>query len=478
MVVHAPPVLEPTLRRALPLGFLATIFIINVAGYMNFASVFVAMVQIGKALDAPVSMALQLPTALYVATACAAPMTPFLLRRLGPRWLLLFSILGLCATTILASLCQTFWQLIVVLFVHGLFYAPLSPATQAAVKETLDRRDLGIGMAVWGAGNYAAGLIGPLLAGIMITAFGWRSLFLIPLPFALLVIPLVWMVIRSDPDRRARADAVSMIYAPILMLLLVATASLGPSLSWFSSPLIIATTVGFALALPLTVWSYRRNSSPAYHLGCIMNRDTGLSLAIVLIFNMISTGLFQVEYLGLDSKMTPEIIGLRSSIAAATLLLGCTIAGWLCKIERYGTTLYLGLLLTFVAKAGFMLYSSDSDAVVAIWPVIFSGLSFGMVTCVCATLAYRTISENHAPHVATCFILATYLGASLGAGILNEVMIFIDGVFIGEGMTAANATLQAFKGEFIVEFAISALLLWPAWLLLRNGRTSDAMSQG
>jgi hypothetical protein len=45
-------------------------------------------------------------------------------------------------------------------------------------------------------------------------------------------------------------------------------------------------------------------------------------------------------------------------------------------------------------------------------------------------------------------------------------------------MTAANATLQAFKGEFIVEFAISALLLWPAWLLLRNGRTSDAMSQG
>ena len=95
-----------------------------------------------------------------MAIACAAPATPFLLLRLGARRLLICAMIGLLATTVLASLCQTFWQLAIVLFLHGVFVAPISPATQAAVKERLNQHDLGVGMAVWGAGNYAGGLIG------------------------------------------------------------------------------------------------------------------------------------------------------------------------------------------------------------------------------------------------------------------------------------------------------------------------------
>ncbi len=450
------------------MGFLATIFIINLLAFLNFSSVFVAMVEIGKALEAPENLVLQLPTALYAAIACAAPMTPYLLRRLGTRRLLVLAVVGLCVTTVMASLCQTFWQLIVVLFLHGLFCAPLSPATQAAVKETLPDRDMGVGMAIWGAGNYAGGLIGPLLAGVMITAFGWRSLFLIPLPFALLVIPLILIVLKSKPDSTARPDAVSMVMAPIAMLLLVATASLGPSLSWFTSPLVMVCAMGLAFAVPLYIWSYRRHDHPAFHLGCVRNRDTGLSLLIVFVFNMISTGLFQVEYLGKDTLMTPEIIGLRSSIAAATLLLGFTIAGWCCKQERYALSMLAGLGLTYVAKTGFMFYSTDSNALEAIWPVVFNGMSFGMVIGVTAVLAYRSVNETHAAHVATCFILATYLGASLGAGVLDEVLVAFDAYFIHEGMSAEAANLRAFKSEFIVEFVIAVVLLWPAMLLVRT----------
>ena len=452
------------------MGFLATIFTINLLAFLNFSSVFVAMVQIGTALDAPESLILQLPTSLYAAIAFAAPMTPYLLRRLGARRMLILAIVGLCVTTVLASLCQTFWQLIVVLFVHGLFCAPLSPATQAAVKETLHDRDLGVGMAVWGAGNYAGGLIGPLLAGVMITVFGWRSLFLIPLPFALLVIPLILAAIKTRPDKAVRPDAVSMIIAPVAMLLLVGTASLGPSLSWFASPLVVACALGLAFAGLLYIWSYRRHDQPAFHLGCIRNRDTALSLLIVFVFNMVSTGLFQVEYLGKDALMTPEIIGLRSSIAAATLLVGFTIAGWCCKKGHYALSLLIGLGLTYVAKTGFLLYSNDSDALEAIWPVVFNGMSFGMVIGVTAVLAYRSISETHAAHVATCFILATYLGASLGAGVLDEVLVAFDAYFIHAGIEKQTAILRAFKSEFIVEFVISVLLLWPAILLVRQRR--------
>jgi MFS family permease len=470
MVFQTVAIGEQPIKETLPVGFLATIFTINMLALLNFSSVFVAMIKIGKALDAPEILILQLPTSLFAAIACAAPMTPYLLHRLGARRLLTFAVIGLCVTTVLASLCQTFWQLIVVLFIHGLFCAPLSPATQAAVKETLNDRDLGVGMAVWGAGNYAGGLIGPLLAGVMITVFGWRSLFLIPLPFVLLVIPLILFVIKTKPDKTARPDAVSMMIAPIAMLLLVGTASLGPSLSWFASPLVMVSSVCLAFAVPLCVWSYRRHGSPSFHLGCLRNRDTWLSLLIVFVFNMVSTGLFQVEYLEKDAAIAPETIGLRSSIAAATLLVGFTIAGWCCKQGHYALSLLAGLGLTFIAKVGFLLYSSDSGALAAIWPVVFSGLSFGMVIGVTAVLAYRAISETHVPHVATGFILATYLGASLGAGLLNEVLLVFDAYFIQEEVAAQAAILRAFKSEFVVELVISALIIWPAFLLVRKPR--------
>ncbi|MGY8995032.1 MAG: hypothetical protein ACKVH7_01165, partial [Alphaproteobacteria bacterium] len=240
--------------------------------------------------------------------------------------------------------------------------------------------------------------------------------------------------------------------------------------SWFASPLVMVSSLCLAFAVPLCVWSYRRHGSPSFHLGCLRNRDTWLSLLIVFVFNMVSTGLFQVEYLEKDAAIAPETIGLRSSIAAATLLVGFTIAGWCCKQGHYALSLLAGLGLTFIAKVGFLLYSSDSGALAAIWPVVFSGLSFGMVIGVTAVLAYRAISETHVPHVATGFILATYLGASLGAGLLNEVLLVFDAYFIQEEVAAQAAILRAFKSEFVVELVISALIIWPAFLLVRKPR--------
>lgn len=102
--------------------------------------------------------------------------------------------------------------------------------------------------------------------------------------------------------------------------------------------------------------------------------------------------------------------------------------------------------------------------------MVFNGMSFGMVIGVTAVLAYRSISETHAAHVATCFILATYLGASLGAGVLDEVLVAFDAYFIHAGIEKQTAILRAFKSEFIVEFVISVLLLWPAILLVRQRR--------
>jgi len=448
--------------------FLAAVFAVNLLAFLNVSAMFVAMADIGKALGTPEALVPLLPTSLYAAVVCVAPATPFLLARLGPRRLLLLAIAGTSATTALAFVTPGFWGLVAALFAHGLFCAPIVPATQAVTGQRFAGEARGVAMAVWGAGSYASWLVGPLLAGVMVGVFGWRSLFLIPLPFAALSVLLVlWGMERGAIARKA-ADLASLGLAPLVMVLLVATTSLGPGLGWLDSPTVTACAIALAIAAPLYVWRYRKTVAPAFHVGCLADRNVAFALLIILLFNFFGTGFFQIEFLGKETHLSAEVFGLRSSIGAATLLLGFAVSGWLTRGARFAACLYGGLAVTLVSKVGFLLYGTHTDALEAIWPVAVGGVGFGMVTGVLATLAYRTVAAEHASHVATAFILATYLGASLGAGVLDEVLVAADLVDLAEGMSAAAATLSSFEAEFWVELFGTALLLLPAALMLRG----------
>lgn len=457
-----------------PYLFLAAVFWVNVLAFFNMAAILVAMVKIAEALDASATMTLQLPTALYVAVACAAPVTPWLLRRLGARRLLLASIAGLAVTSLAAALCTSIWPLLVILFLHGLFSAPVSPATQAAVTQRLAESQRGVGMSVWGAGNYASYLIGPLLAGWLVDHVGWQAVPVIPLAITLIALPLVLLAMPRGTPEAASVDSATLVLAPLTVLLALAATSLGPALGWFHSPVVLACIAGTAAFLPLYAWRYARTPRPSFSLAGLGDRFAGMALLMVLLFNMFSTGLFQLEFIEQETKLGTAFIGLRTAVGGGALLLGFVIGGALIRSRRMTAALAGGLLVSVAGKVGFLFYDVDLDKLDALWPQIVVNVGFGMVTAALATLAYRTAPKDLAPHIATAFILAIYIGASLGSGVLDEVYLMFDRLGQGAGVTAESAEVSAFHSEFVVELVGVALLLVPAWLLLRRDRALSA----
>ncbi len=460
---------SPAAPGALPYAFLTTIFAVNLLAFLNFVGIFVAMVSIAEELDAPTFLALQLPVALYVAVACAAPATPWLLQRFGARRLLLYAITGMLATTVAAAVSENFWLLLVILFIHGLFCAPISPASQSAVSERMGTSNLGVGMAVWGAGNYASYLIGPLIAGWIVDQFSWHWIMLLPLPFALLALPLVRYAVPPGGGGAGRADRATVVLAPLAILLLLATVSLGPALGWFASPYVTGAAIGFAVIAPLYVWSYRRVDEPSFRLSCLADPFVGLALMLVLFYNMLNIGMFQVEFLGQEAHLTTGLLGVRTAAGGGGVLLGFVFAGWLSRHGLTGATLLGGIALGLLGKAGFLGYGAEVGVTELLWTIAAHSVGFGMVTSALATLAYRTIDQRLAAHVATGFILAIYLGASLGAGLLDEVYLLFDAAYAAAG-TEADAEFAAFHSEFWVEFIATALLVIPALLLVRRER--------
>ena len=450
-----------------PIAFLVTIFTVNVLAFFNMVGILVAMVSIAAALDAPRHLTLQLPTALYIAVACAAPATPWLLDRLGARRLLLASIAGMSLTTLAAALTASFWPLLAILFAHGLFCAPVSPATQAAVSQRMGESQRGIGMAVWGAGNYASYLIGPLLAGWLLVHVGWQAILLMPLGFAMLALPLVLLAVPRAVPVFVGADAATLALAPLAVLLLLATASLGPALGW-SSPLVLACIAGTAIAMPLYAWRYKHTPEPRFSMHCLRDPFVGLSLLMVLVYNLFSTGLFQLEFIGQETSLGADFMGVRTAVGGGALLIGFIAGGWLIRGRHLAATLLGGIVVTLLGKAGVLAYNIHLSEFWALWPQIVVSIGFGMVTAALATFAYRTAPTVLAPHIATAFILAIYMGASLGAGILEEAYDLFDSIDLSGGMTEAGATLDAFRSEFLVELIGVALLLIPAVMLVRR----------
>jgi len=467
--------IDPTGEQATtPYAFLAAVFAVNVLAFFNMAGILVAMVRIAAALDTTPMMTLQLPTALYVAVACAEPATPWLLRRLGARRLLLASIAGMSATTLAAALSDSFWPLLVALFLHGLFSAPVSPATQAAVSQRMAERQRGVGMAVWGAGNYASYLIGPLLAGWLVNHVGWHAVPAIPLALAVIALPLVIAAVPRGVPERVGVDLATVLLAPLALLLALASASLGPALGWFHAPVVIGCVAGAAILVPLYAWRYVRTPQPAFSMVCLRDRFAGLALLMVLVFNLFSTGLFQLEFIGQETRLGTNFIGLRTAVGGGALLIGFVIGGALIRGERMTACLVGGLIVCLVGKAGFLGYDAELGKTDALWPQIVVNVGFGMVTAALATLAYRTAPKAMAPHIATAFILATYVGASLGSGVLDEVYVMFDRMFHGTGRMGDPGDITAFHSEFLVEVVGVALLLVPAWLLLRRNRALTA----
>ena len=91
------------LHERTPLGFLATVFAANFLALLNLSMVVVAMMPIDRALGAPQHLTLQLPCALFGAMVCAAPVTPYLLRRWGTQPVLLTAVTGLAVTSVVCT---------------------------------------------------------------------------------------------------------------------------------------------------------------------------------------------------------------------------------------------------------------------------------------------------------------------------------------------------------------------------------------
>src|ERR1700748_2199062 len=303
----------------------------------------------------------------------------------GPRTMFVAGIAVFTVASAACGLAPGVGWLIGFRAVQGLGAAMLMPQTLAIVTMTFPPERRGAAFGIWGAVAGLATIAGPTLGGLLVTAFDWRWIFFVNLPFGLVVLlvtPLIIPDFRSG--RRHRIDIPGVLLASAALLAICYGLVEGQKYDWgtiagfVSIPLVIGLGVVLLLAF-LLVQRLTQDKEPLVPFALFRDRNYAVVNWVSGVLAVGMMGIFIPLTLYLQSVLGFSALKAGLTMAPASLMsvFVAPVAGPLTDKSDGKFILMSGLIL-FGAGMGWiaLIAKPDSSWLVFLVPLIVAG--FGM----------------------------------------------------------------------------------------------------
>lgn len=150
----------------------------------------------------------------------------------GPRMLYLAGIAVFIVASMGSGLAPTIEILVACRAVQGLGAAMMAPQTMAIITRTFPPDRRGIAMGFWGAVGSSAGLLGPILGGVLVDTVGWRWIFFINVPVGIIGLLIGVSYIPRLPRNPGHVDWWGTVFSLIGLFLIVFGIQEGSEHNW------------------------------------------------------------------------------------------------------------------------------------------------------------------------------------------------------------------------------------------------------
>lgn len=362
--------------------------------------------------------------------------------RLGARRLF---VTGLVVFTVASALCGAapgLGLLILARILQGAGAALFMPSSLAILRQAYpDPRARARAIGIWSALTAVAGASGPLFGGLLVVAFGWRSIFLLNVPVGIVALGMALRFVRASPRSGGGGfDLPAQLTAAGSLALFTWALIERPARGW-SSPVILLAVAASLVGIRAFVWLERRSARPILPLQLFADRTFAATAAAALLYAGAFFGsvlVFSLDFQELRGD-TPLAAGLH--LAAITVSFGLTsvLAGRLAG--RYGTRApILAGLGALCASAWGIAALPPTAPFIALAPALsLMGIGAGLV----APAMNAAILGSVPP--ALSGIGAGVLNASRQVGTALGVAVFAS-LFHGAGKAAAVRTSLVWAG--------------------------------
>ncbi|MBX6351475.1 MAG: MFS transporter [Clostridia bacterium] len=365
-------------------------------------------------------------TAYILASAATVPIYGRLSDTYGRKPFYLFGLAMFLVGSALCGFSQSMGQLIAARVVQGVGGGAMMSMPRATIGDIFNPRErgrwMGLMMGVFGL----ASLVGPAMGGWITDHLGWRWVFFVSMPVALVALA---MVAYALPTVRRPGEVQvdwlgSLLLVGSLVAMLLGFTWGGSTYAW-SSPEEASLFLAAALGLGLFILNERRTAFPVIELSIFRNRTfvSTMVISLFLMMSMFSAMLFLPIFvqgvLGLSAEnsgylMTPMMLAFIAGSLASGLLMSRT-GRYKWQAVGSGALLVLGAYLLTRLTA-------DSTWPEVVRDMIVMGVGVGALMPVMGTVIQNIFPYRIMGTVNAAQQTVTSLAGAIAAPIFGGVM--------------------------------------------------------
>lgn len=308
-------------------------------GSIDQTAVATALPALQHDLGAPLSWTSWTITIYALGAIIAMPIAGRLADQFGRKTVFLFAIGLFTVASLVAGLAGDIATLIVVRIFQGMASGALMPSASGIVAEQFGRnRDRAIGMftSIFPIGA----IIGPVVGGLLVTYTSWRAIFLVNIPFGVLVFVLV--AIRIRQRHTPATTSVDVAGIALLCTLLLATMTAITLLGTDTVPVLRFGAAGAAAVVAAVLgWRFlrhaRRDPNAVVPMRLLRGRAFGTMNAVNVMFGVAALGFGTLVPLYAEHRygIIPLAAGLLLAVRAVGMIAtsGLSVA----LLRRVGT---------------------------------------------------------------------------------------------------------------------------------------------
>jgi EmrB/QacA subfamily drug resistance transporter len=340
----------------------------------------------------------------------------------GRRRVLMLGIALFGLFSIVGGLAQGEPMLITGRALMGIGAALILPATLALIPPQFSGSAQLTAFGVWQAVAWGGQAVGPAIGGVLTDGPGWRWLFWINLPLAVVALLVInrFTPESSDPQASRRVDWLGLATIGLSVFALLYALTDGPSVGW-GEPLVIGFLIAAVVLAVGWVLIEQRVREPLVDLSLFRLRPYDGALIANLTMNLAFAGLSYLLVLWLQNVRG------YSAVQAGLLMLPSTVGifvfiplgGRLNARIGARAPVLIGLLIMSVGILLFGFVSDDVSLGVLMVGLVVTGLGLGMLSTPISNTAVGDVSVDLAGTAAGVFKMSSMVGGALGVAVLS-----------------------------------------------------------
>jgi EmrB/QacA subfamily drug resistance transporter len=451
---------------------LLTVMLGTVASIMASTIINVALPDMSRVFTLGQERAQWLSAGFMMAITMSMLTTPWLLGRFGYRRTYAAAVWLLMAGGIGGGLGSTFEWVLAMRVVEGLAAGVLQPIPAVIILHIFGRNEQGKAMGIFGFGVVLAPALGPSIGGVLVEAFGWRSIFFVVTPFCIAALALTQ---RYLPHGSPGTDTVNAnprkFDFPGLLLLSIAVLTGMNGLVHLHTPSVYAAVL-IAVALvsgSAFVWRQLSAKHPLMELGLFGKQAFRMGSVVAFIYGMAlfgSTYLVPV-FMQIALKLPPSQAGAVLLPAGIVLAFVIPIGGRLADRLSFSKLVAFGVALL---SASFWLMTLV-DTLTALWLItafaVVGRIGLGVILPSLNLGAVRQLPLMSISHGSSTINFLRQLGGAVGVSLAGIVLEWRLQVHVAE-------PLRAFHQTFALLGTICAFAVVAGWRMQGRGPAPKA----